>query len=389
MRQHIKRTLPVVVGVVVLAAGASVLPAFAKGHADASDSPTISAGQVIDGAAYLAGNTVNVAGTVKGDLFCAGNSVTITGVVEGDILCGGNTVTVVGQVGGDVRLAGNTVSVTGKIQGSATIGGNAVATVSGSTIGQDLTVGASSLNLAGDVGRDVLVGAQTAVFAGAVGRDVDGQLGDVTVTPTAVIGGHLQYVSSRDATVAPGAVKGDVTRTEPPADTRMPSRGPSTGQMALMALMSVVGFVVLSLFVALVLPRYVRSSTEMTWQGFFKAFLVGLLAVIAVLPASVLLLLSVAGIQAALLLLVAAGLMTMLAGPLTAYFVGKQILRGRVANVLGIMAVGAALLGVLGVIPIVGFLVVAVAGCAGVGMMVLGLRTQFGADAYVEPHLAS
>ena len=85
-----------------LAAGIA-LPAFASGLVNMTGAPSIPAGQVVDGSAYLAGSTVTVQGTINGDLYCGANNVIITGTIEGDVICGANTIFVGGLVRGDVR----------------------------------------------------------------------------------------------------------------------------------------------------------------------------------------------------------------------------------------------------------------------------------------------
>ena len=369
--------LPLIAAAAVLTAAGLALPAHAEALVDGSDSPQIQAGQVVDGSAYLGGNNVSVAGTVQGDLYCAGNTVTITGVVEGDVLCAANTLTVSGRVNGDVRLAGNAVNLGGATAGSATLVGQSITTAGASTIGGDLTVGGSLIDLAGNVGRDVRAGATNATIAGTVGRNVDGELANLTVAEGAKITGNLRYVSDKDATVAPGSVQGDIQRTTPPPPPqRSTPTSPSFGTWAVFALFWIAGFVVLSLLVALVLPRYVRSTTAPHGRGLGKALLVGLLTVLAAGPAVVILFLTFVGAIAALLLHAAVTVGLMVGAILSAHFLGRAVLHNRATNVVGSTALGAAMLAVVGVVPVAGPIIVFLAACAGLGMIVLGLRSQ-------------
>jgi cytoskeletal protein CcmA (bactofilin family) len=388
---NIRRTLPAVLGLTVLAAGFCALPAFAGALVEGSDSPQVAADQVVDGSAYLAGNKVSVMGTVRGDLYCAGNSVTISGIVEGDVLCAGNNVTISGQVRGDIRVAGNNMHVDGDVAGSATMAGNLVLAGSGSTIGSDLTVGASTLDLAGAVGRDVRASAGVATLAGAIGRDVDGQIGTLTVEPSATIDGHLYYVSGTDGSIAKGTVAGEIKRSEPPTRQMSSptfSAGQRAGQWVVGALVSTLLFVVLSVFVVFIMPRYVRSATETSWQGLLKAALVGLVTLTVSLPVVLVSFVSVIGAVVGVFLIVAYTLALLLAGPLAAYFVGKQILRSSVGNMFAIAPVGAAALGLAAAIPFVGVLIVFASTCAGVGLVVLSFRSQYRDHPYTDPRVA-
>lgn len=355
-------------------------PAFAGGLVNTSDSPQIVAGQQVDGTAWLAGNNVSVAGTVQGDLFCAGNTVTITGVVEGDVLCAGSTVTVLGRVSGDVRLAGNSVTMSGSTDGAASLAGNSVTLSETATVGSDLTAGAATLNLAGSVGRDARLGAQSATLAGIIVRDVDAEVDHLTVTAPGAVGGHLHYVSPNDAAVEPGTVQGEVRRTDPPPramPTTPITRPPTVLGWLLGALASIAWFVVLSLAVVLLLPKFVRRVTDTTWEGAGKAALLGLVALAAIVPLVILLFVTLVGAGAAMLLVVGFPLALLLAGPLGAYYVGRQLMGRRTDNMVALMAVGAAVLGVAMVIPFLGFVAGLAIACLGLGFILLDLRHQF------------
>lgn len=373
-----------------IVAGASVLgavPALAEGYVDASDSPQIVAGQEVDGTAWLGGNSVTVAGTVRGDLFCVGNTITITGVVEGDVLCAGNTLTVVGSVGGDIRLGGNSITISGSSGKATTLAGSSITLADGSRVGSDLTAGAATLNLAGVVGRDARLAAGAATLAGTITRDVDAQVDALTVTPTAVIGGHLSYVSAREATLAPGTVQGEVTRTPPPPET-LPTaqpRTPSVARWLVGAAAGVLWLVALTVAVVLLLPTYVRRLTDTTWSGVGKAALVGLVTLAAGLPIIIMAFVTIVGAGAGLLLLVGFPLALTLAGPLAAYYLGREVMRRRTTNMIAMAAVGAAILGLATVVPFLGALVGFAAACVGVGLIVQDLRRrQFVPPAYTD-----
>lgn len=377
------------VAVTTVATGLLAVPALAEGYLDTSSASQVVAGQVVDGSAYLAGNSVTMAGTVKGDLYCAGNTITITGSVEGDVLCAGSAVTVSGRVAGDLRLAGNSVTVSSGSGGAMTAVGTAVTLSDGSEVGADLTAAAAALDLAGTVGRDARLGAGRATLTGRIVRDVDARVDQLTVTDTADVGGHLFYVSAKDALVSAGAVQGVVRRTDPPPQDQvtLPPQvrpAPTPGMWLLGALVGVAGLVLLSLAVVLVVPRFVRRTVPTSWAGLGKAALVGLVALAAGLPIIVLLFITIVGAGAGLLLLVAYPLALVLAVPLTAYFLGRTFLHRRTTNMLALMAAGAAVLGVVGLVPFLGPLVTFAATFAGLGLIVLRLRDQFARPAYTD-----
>ena len=376
--------LMVLACVAVLGFGVST-PVVAESLVKASDKlSTIDRETTVDGAAFVAGDTVTIDGTVKGDLFCAGNTVTVNGTIEGDVLCGGNAVTIAGVVHGDIRVAGNTVTLKGEVRGSATAAGSSIVTDSSLKIGKDLTAGASSISLAGTIGRDVRLGAANATLQGTIGRHVDGAVELLSITNGAKVGGNLTYTSNRDATVANGTVAGVVTREEPSTASRTSSSQASFAASMMLRFFMALIFIVFVLFVALIMPRYVRTATAdyVSSQSLFKAAAVGLATFFAILPLTIMAFLSGIGISIGIFLLVLYVLALMVASVLAAYRLGAFMVAGRSTNIFLQSAVGAAALAVLVMIPLLGVIVVLVAGSVGLGMVVLSLASQYAGHPY-------
>ncbi len=380
MPSHVRfnsaRRGPVVLLLGLLLAGTAT-PALAAPLFGSAASTVVGQGQVVDGSAYLAGNTVTVDGRIDGDLFCAGQDITVTGTVTGDVLCAGNTVTVTGTVGGSVRLAGNTVVDGAGSTGGASLAGNTVTLMPSATVGTDLTAAGNVVNVSGRVGRDLLLGAQTATVSGAVGRDATGSVEVLTVAPGGSITGNLRYTSNRDATIAPGSVQGDVQRTTPPPQTR---REPTLAQRFWAAAWRAANVVALSLAVVLLLPRFVAGATAVAPRRLPIAGLVGLLAVVVVLPLALIAMATVVGVTVGFVLLSAFAFAALLAAPLSAYIVGRSIL-GSMPHPVASMALGALIVGVGMVLPYVGWLVSLVVVCLGLGLILFRMREQYRTDA--------
>lgn len=365
--------------VLAVLVGFKAAPAFASAFASASDKlTTVAKEQVVDGAVYLAGETVAVAGTVKGDVYCAGRNVTVSGTVEGDVLCAGQDVTIEGTVKGDVRAAGATVLLKGAVEGSVSFMGATITTDSASKIGRDAFVAANSVNLSGTVGRDAMLGGSRVVLSGVVGRDVSGQVTTLQAAQTAKIGGNLTYVSDYDASVPGGVVAGKVQRTPIAEHEGRFGRSSNTiSGLLLAALVAVLLFVALTLLVVLILPKYAhRVSDVSNAKQFAIYFLIGLASVVVTPVLIMLLMISVIGIYAALALGVAFVLALIVGGPLVAYRFGRFMLsdtQGKLAAAL----VGATVLGILGIVPFIGWMIMFVSVVAGLGMVILGLKPEY------------
>lgn len=132
------------------------------------------------GGKLRAGDTVVVpAGeTVEGDLYAFAGDVRIDGTVTGDVVVFAGQVAIGGEVGGDVLASGGTVDITGPVDGDVRVGAGQV-TVSG-PVGEDLLAAAGRVTVRGDVGDDLIFGAGQVIVGGDVGGNVVGNAGAYT-----------------------------------------------------------------------------------------------------------------------------------------------------------------------------------------------------------------
>lgn len=364
--------------VLAVTIGVKAAPVFAEALTIASEKLTsVAKDQIVDGSAYLAGDTVTVAGTVKGDVFCAGNTVTISGIVEGDVLCAGQKISIDGTVHGDVRLAGVEVFVKGTIDGSATLAGATITTDASSKIGKDMTAAGNQLSLSGAVGRDAALGGTDISVGGTIGRDVSSDVSQLRVASSAKIGGNFTYASDVESSIPSGSVSGKITHNASTGSIFNRKKA-DPNAMILFAVLAIASFIILASLVTLILPRYIqRVSNVPSLKSFGLFFLVGL-ATFMVTPIIILLLMiSAVGVYAAIALSVAMVLIVLLSGVPVAFSLGRFMLAGRRSNALLNAALGATVLGILCVIPFVGVTVGIVAVLVGVGMLILGMKTQY------------
>ena len=390
MKTSIKRNIFALLAVLGLALGVAA-PVMAESLVQMSETTvSVAADKTVEGSAFLGGDNLTVDGIIKGDLFCAGNTITVNGTVEGDVICGANSLTIAGTVRGDIRVAGNTVILKGQIDGSASVAANSLVMDSSANVGRDLLVGSSTASLDGKVGRDVRVGSNQLTFTGSVGRNVESMVNSLVIAEGAKIAGNVHYVSETDGVVAAGAVAGTIQREAPSKyagnDYQMSWQDVVQGFMA-GAIFLAVMFIVFALFVVLVLPRYIRGLTDNKASvDLLKATLVGLVALVVSAPVMLLVAISGVGLLVSGFLFVAYGLAIILSGVPVAYLLGKFMLNGRSTNVFAIVGLGALVLAILSLLPLIGFLVIFVSTSLGLGLILMGLRSQYEGRAYrVEP----
>ena len=134
---------------------------------------TIPAGETVTSDLYVFAGTVRVEGTIDGDLVAMGGTIEIPGTVTGDVLSAGGNVSITGTVGGDARLAAGTVSVSGTVKEDlATASGQATIDPSG-TVGEDMLASVGRLSVDGTVTGDLSASAATYDKTGSVGGTED------------------------------------------------------------------------------------------------------------------------------------------------------------------------------------------------------------------------
>jgi cytoskeletal protein CcmA (bactofilin family) len=134
---------------------------------------TIPAGETVTSDLYVFAGTVRVEGTIDGDLVAMGGMIEIPGTVTGDVLAAGGNVSITGTVGGDARLAAGTVSVSGTVKEDlATASGQATIDPSGA-VGEDMLASVGRLSVDGTVTGDLTASAATYDKTGSVGGTED------------------------------------------------------------------------------------------------------------------------------------------------------------------------------------------------------------------------
>ncbi|MDP2726573.1 MAG: polymer-forming cytoskeletal protein [Dehalococcoidia bacterium] len=363
----------------------------------------VKAGEIVNDDLYIAGNSVNIAGTVNGDVVAAGNSVTVSGRINGNLFALAQTVTVSGRVEGGVfaaaqtlflsgqvvpsaRVAAQTIIVQGQIGRDLLAAGQSVTLDSEGAVGQDVLLGAQEANLRGDIGRKVSGNAGSLVIAGKAG-DVDVAADQLTLMPGASIG-SLTYTSAQEARIESGAaVSGDINRLEPAKPETAQRRASSwTDQIAprlLWFIAALIAGFVLSWIAPALVQRPALALRDKPWPSLGWGAILFVVTPIAVLIA----LITVVGIPIGLLFLFAYVAALFLSQIFVGLLIGQLVLQqkpteGTVA-MLGPLALGLLLLSIIfalvGLIPVVGGLASLAITVFGLGgAWIAGGRERFG-----------
>lgn len=336
---------------------------------------SVGSAEVIDGTLFVSGRTVEVAAEVNGDLYCGGLNITITGKVNGDVICAGQTVQITGEVDGDIRIAGQTVTLQGRVTGSATILAQSFILDSKGEIGRDVVLGSSDATLNGTIGRDIVLGGEAVVVSGTVGRNVTGSATTLSIEKSAKITGKIDYTSKNQIQKDDQAtVGGTITWHQSDANDRS-KRGAALGFNVGWLLYCLIAMLLLTLVLLGLFPRLFRIFSDRALANPFKPLLVGLTASIVVPIIVIILLITAVGVPLALFLGVAWLLILLASGPVSGFYIGRQVLP-KSQNLFGVGLAGSSLLLLLYFVPFVGFIAMLLGLWLGSGVIVLELMTH-------------
>lgn len=285
---------------------------------------------------------------VEGDLYWAGQNLDLDDAsIDRDIIAAGDSLSIRDcTVGGAIRLAARTIDIAKTtVDGSVTVAGQHVVLNADSTASCFYAMG-ETVALRGSVKSAALAG-DTVTIDGTVDGDVEVWADRLVLGKNARITGtvnaHVSEDPERAAGAEVGALKIDRTENE---DTS--TVNDVIGGIVAAALSTC--FV--ALLLELVFPRATASAAGMLHQRPTPLWVSGLLGTVAIVPAVLLLIISIAGLSLAGALLCAvigiALLSTAFAGCAIARMVGHSQNRYAMAAVGGIIA------GVLTAIPLVG-----------------------------------
>jgi len=328
---------------------------------------------------FVAGGTVRQEAPVGGDLFGMAGTFDLAARVLGDAVLAGGDVRVRDSVGRDLYAAGGNVRVDGAVAGSAHLAGGNVEVSRESRIGGNLSVAGGSIEIRGPVDGNVDAAGGDVVIDSEIAGDVRFAGGGIELGPNARIGGRLVHRGPDNIRRDPAAqVSGGVER----AKARRVHSSRDTGHRAVGWLWTL-GLVALAGVVAGAFPVGSRRLGEGLRGEPALALAFGFVALVCVPVAAVILMITIIGIPLALAVLLLYFLMLIVGYAAIAVVIGDTALarlRSQDAARIG-WRVGAAMLAMLalaivGRIPFVGSLIVFAALLAGVGAIVMAIRSR-------------
>ncbi|HEX9866660.1 MAG TPA: hypothetical protein VGC03_16980 [Acidimicrobiia bacterium] len=344
-------------------------------------------GDTLEEDLYATGVRIIIEGVINGDLTAfAAEEVIISGQVTGSVVAVAPTVTVSGDVGGALRTTANVLEVSGSVGSDLVAAAVGAGLRAGSVVGGDVVVWAVNLEAAGTI-RSNLEGTQrTTRVEGTVNGDVGISVRRLIVTGPLEVAGDLGYRSEIEADGLDQASVGGVTVHKAPLPPNIRIRA-----LALLArLLAILGLTTAAMLVAWGWPDRTRRAAEQARGQLLKAYGFG-----AMVMLSPFLLGGVAALVAGLTPAAASLPLLAIFGPLVVATAGLVLVLSLVAGVPAVLALGellppklalygsilagSALVALLWMVPLAGWLVPLVVLPTGLGAWMLSFRQDLSA----------
>lgn len=329
--------------------------------------------------AYLVGGDVNVSAPAEKDLTALGGKIILNAKVAGDLMLAGGTIDVLDEVDGDVRIAGGDVRIAKHVGGDLVVLGGTVTVLPGSVIGGDVIVLGGTVDIEGDVNGALTVrGDDVTVNSIVAGPAVLTAGKGVTFGEKAVFGNALSYTAPKEATALSGANLGtQVVFTKAAASKDHNFVGSLLSVLGILIFVKFIGILIAALVLVLVFKKMSHELSLKATEKFLPMLGIGFLATVVPPIAIVLLALSFVGLYLAFMVgilyvfaLLSAGVfMCILAGALLSKWIRKEMHVNWQWTALGAVVVF-----VLGLIPVIGWVAVLVLFFAAMGTVATSLR---------------
>ncbi|MBP7337318.1 polymer-forming cytoskeletal protein [Niveispirillum sp.] len=317
----------------------------------------------------VAGHQVSVDAPVDGDVVAAGLELRITAPVSGDALVAGFDLSVKGPVAGDLAAAAFDLSVHSDIAGDALLTGMQVQLRPGAHVAGDLKASGSEVTLSGRVDGDAILRGDHVIVDGFIAGDLDVTADMLELKPGTRVLGDLRHTGPAAVEVPDGVSVGGTVRYHHGSSV-------DEGPTVLGTLGKAVALFLLGVGILWLLPGPVTRAADGLRRRPLRHFLVGTAILLLSPPLLALLMVSVVGIPLGLLLLGLWLFCLPLGLAVSGFGLALCIRRGatvRPGTEAGMLmrryAVSVLALTLLSMLPVAGWVVLAVAAALGLGAL--------------------
>lgn len=324
---------------------------------------------------FLAGRSVRISADVSDDVFAAGRDVTFQSATARNAVVAGYDVELRDSTVADMIAAGANVNVAGRIEDDLLAVGRSLRITSEGTVGGDARLAAETIDMEGHVGGSMRAAARRITIAGSVGGKVDLFAERIVIASGATIDGDLIYRSKAEPEIADGAtITGEIRRVAVEMPDLRAFGLAILGIFLVVMLFWAIAALLLVVVVQAAFPGFMAAAVDelrmRPWANLGRGIAILLIAFVV----AGLLLASVLGMPLGGAVAMATGIMWLLGFVTVSACIGLYIRhrrRGpadiRLGGRIGWALLGAVIIGVVSIVPIVGGIVAGLAIAAGVG----------------------
>ena len=304
----------------------------------------------IDTSSFVVGNNVDMKADVDGMNFVAGNNITLSSSQD-HLFAAGNILKLENVTTKDAFLAGNEITID-------------------SSVVRNLFVAAQKITINSNISRNVYAGGGSVIINGTILGDCKISANNVVLGENAVIQGTLSYPEKATVTIPESATVENVKTYETKEFEMSFKTSAVTVIVSFLALL-LAGFAFMSVCKGL-FAKIEKEDTSVSYL--LKTSLIGLACLILVPLAAIIFMITIIGIPLSLIALVIYGIILYLSSVLTAFYLGKWLLKEHIKNDFLLLTVSLLGITILKYIPIIGGFVSLISLVFGLGVFMKALK---------------
>lgn len=343
------------------------------------DALEIAENEVIDDDLILFAQSIDIKGKVNGDVCAFAQEVKVSGEIEGSIFSGAATIDIDAKSVKTIWAMGGNITISGLIDRNVLLFGGSLLIDDNARISKDLIAYGGKFNVEGDISGEIKGGVGKFVMSGKSGN-ININAGETKIKSGAQISGDLVLESAEEPVIEEGVVITGETKLEKPEEKGEGILFAFAPMLAFfIAFMKIVMFIakiIVGVILIALFKKFVRKVMDTFISKPWLSLGWGFLGFI-VIPVAVMILFAVLiGFPIAVFGTYVYTILIYLSSIFVAFVVGEKIIQlfkkeGEISLYVSFI-IGIIVLFVLGLIPVLGFIINILVLLFGMGMLLLG-----------------
>jgi len=308
---------------------------------------------------YASGGVLSIQEEVNGDLVAGGGKIHINSQVSEDLMALGGDVIVSGEVIDDVRMAGGSVRL------NTTIKGDLMAAAGDISLSEDSFVGGDAYLAGGNLMLDGMINGDLKLAGGNIylNTDVKGNLTlvnfeKITFGPNAKVQGSMWYRAAQELEIPSGMVAGGVIFSSIPTSQIEENLPAVLAGFSIFSLLSTLFFGLILIWLC---RYYILHAAENAYETTLKSVGVGFLVLVLTPIVAVIFLITTIGAPLALTAFALWLIYLYMGKVVAAMLIGFKIMKVNdktgFARMFGSFALGAVIYTLIGMVPMIGWVI--------------------------------